>query len=289
MYTPLKTDNSKRSKFNRIKRVLAIVVFGTTTRMGKLFDIALLWAILISILLIILESVPEINRQYGHVLKIIEWGITILFTIEYLIRVWVIKKKSGYIFSFFGIVDFLSIATFFLSLIFPGSKPLLMLRAIRLLRIFRIYQLTHYLSESAVMGKTLIRSLKRITVFLSVLMVLVMILGTIMYVVEHGQNGFESIPKSIYWAIVTITTVGYGDITPASSLGKFISSIIMLLGYAIIAVPTGIISAEFTRQREKELSLDQRVGECPSCGLDVYDVHAKYCRNCGTSLSIPKK
>ncbi len=286
---PLKTDNSKRSKLNRIKRVLAIVVFGTTTRMGKLFDIALLWAILVSILLIILESVPEINQQYGHVLKIIEWGITILFTIEYMIRVWVIKKKSGYIFSFFGIVDFLSIATFFLSLIFPGSKPLLMLRAIRLLRIFRIYQLTHYLSESAVMGKTLIRSLKRITVFLSVLMVLVMILGTIMYVVEHGQNGFESIPKSVYWAIVTITTVGYGDITPASSLGKFISSIIMLLGYAIIAVPTGIISAEFTRQKEKEQSLDQRVGECPSCGLDVYDIHAKYCRNCGTSLSIHKK
>ncbi len=279
----------RRTKIQRLKQWLGIVVFGTTTRMGRVFDIALLWAIVISILIIILESVKSLNDKYGVYFKMIEWVISILFTIEFLIRVWVVKKKSGYIFSFFGMVDLLTILSFYLSLIFPGSRPLIMLRAIRLLRIFRIYQLTHYLSESAVLGKALIRSLKRITVFLSVLLVVVIILGTIMFVVEAGQNGFDSIPQSIYWAIVTITTVGYGDVTPVTTLGKIISSIIMMLGYAIIAVPTGIVTAELTKEREQTaFHSAQRVGECENCGLDIYDPHANFCRNCGKPLPPEK-
>lgn len=281
----IKEEKDNKFSIPKIKRWFAIVVFGTTTKLGRAFDIGLLWAILISILLIIVESVPWMHAHYGRYFKFAEWAIIILFTIEYIIRIWVIKKKAGYIFSFFGIIDFLSIASFYLSLIFPGSRPLVMLRAIRLLRIFRIYQLSHYLSESAIMGKALIKSLQRITVFLSVLVVIVIILGTIMYVVEHGKHGFDSIPHAIYWAIVTITTVGYGDITPATTLGKIISSIIMMLGYAIIAVPTGIVTAELTRERdEQKFHHQKRVGECPSCGLDIYDPHANYCRNCGAKL-----
>ncbi len=281
-----KKQRLERTKAQRFKQWLGIVVFGTSTRLGRFFDICLLWAILISILIIIVESVPSVNEKYGTYLKGAEWVITILFTLEYIIRIWVIKKKSGYIFSFFGIVDFLSIASFYLSLIFPGSRPLILLRAIRLLRIFRIFQLTHYLDESAIMGKALIKSLKRITVFLSVLVVAVTILGTVMYVIEHENNeGFKTIPQSIYWAIVTITTVGYGDVTPVTHLGKIISSVIMMLGYALIAVPTGIVAAEITKQKESDLFHHQkRVGECPNCGLDIYDPNANYCRNCGKPL-----
>jgi voltage-gated potassium channel len=275
----------QRTKLQRLKQWLGVVVFGTSTRMGRIFDIALLWAIVLSILIIILESVKDLNDRYGTYFRIIEWVISILFTIEFLIRLWVVKKKSGYIFSFFGMVDLLTILSFYLSLIFPGSRPLVMLRAVRLLRIFRIYQLTHYLSESAVLGKALIRSLKRITVFLSVLLVVVILLGTIMFVTEGGKNGFDSIPQSIYWAIVTITTVGYGDVTPVTTLGKIISSIIMMLGYAIIAVPTGIVTAELTREKqEQDTHHRQRVGECANCGLDIYDPYANYCRNCGKPL-----
>ncbi|RYY70719.1 MAG: ion transporter [Chitinophagaceae bacterium] len=276
----------ERSFGQRLKQWLGIIVFGTTTKMGRAFDIGLLWAILISILIIIVESVPAVNAKYGFYLKTAEWIITILFTLEYIIRIWVVKKKSGYIFSFFGMIDFLSIASFYLSLVFPGSKPFILLRAIRLLRIFRIFQLTHYLSESAIMGKALIKSLKRITVFLSVLVVAVIILGTIMYVIEHEDNpGFHTIPQSIYWAIVTITTVGYGDVTPVTYFGKVLSSIIMMLGYALIAVPTGIVAAELTKQKDEDVFHHQkRVGECPSCGLDIYDPNANYCRNCGKPL-----
>jgi voltage-gated potassium channel len=281
-------ENDRR-KTEIIKRWIANVVFGSTTRVGRAFDIGLLWAILISILIIILESVPWMNDRFGTYFKVAEWILIILFTLEYFVRVWVIKKKAGYIFSFFGLVDLLSIGSFYLSIFFPGSRPLLMLRAIRLLRIFRIYQLTHYLSESAILGKAMIRSLKRITVFLSVLIVIVVILGTIMYVVEHGENGFETIPKSIYWAIVTITTVGYGDITPVTIMGKMIASIIMMLGYAIIAVPTGIVTVELSKEKEESrFPHGKRVGECPSCGLDIYDPFANYCRNCGKPLPIDK-
>jgi voltage-gated potassium channel len=283
-------NKTQRSTLQRIKQWLGIVVFGTNTRMGKAFDIGLLWTILISILIIIVESVPSVNERYGVYLKTAEWIITVLFTLEYMVRIWVVKKRRGYIFSFFGMVDFLSIASFYLSLIFPGSKPFILLRAIRLLRIFRIFQLTHYLDESAVMGKALIKSLKRITVFLSVLVIAVTILGTIMYVLEHDANkGFKTIPQSIYWAIVTITTVGYGDVTPITYMGKIISSVIMMLGYALIAVPTGIVAAELTKQKEEDIFHHQkRVGECPNCGLDIYDPNANYCRNCGKPLPEEK-
>ncbi len=269
-----------------IRKKIKFVVFGTDTRAGRLFDILLLWAILISILVIMLESIPSLNRKYHTEFKTLEWIFTGLFTLEYLVRIWVVDKKPGYIFSFFGIIDFLSVLPSYIGLFVPGYHLLLVIRAIRLLRIFRIFQLTAYLKDSAIMGKAMLSSLRKIIIFLSIMIVVVMILGTLMYGVEGPENGFTSIPKSIYWAVVTITTVGYGNLTPSTPLGEFIATVIMLLGYAIIAVPTGIVSAEMVRKSiaTEEPEPDERITECPKCGLDIYDKSANFCRNCGASL-----
>lgn len=265
---------------------LKIIIFGTDTKAGRLFDIALLWVILFSILLIMLESVPSLNERYSYIFKPLEWAITIIFTLEYLVRVWVVKKKAGYIFSFFGIIDFISVIPSYLGLFVTGYHTLMILRAVRLLRVFRVFQLSDYLSESAMFGKAMLASLRRIIIFLSVLIVLVMVLGTIMFVVEGPDNGFSSIPQSIYWAIVTITTVGYGDITPSTVVGKFVSSIIMLLGYSIIAVPTGIITAEMLKTKSKNEKESDTASKrfCQKCGIEVFDPQANFCRNCGSML-----
>lgn len=267
------------------KNKIKIIIFGTDTKLGKWFDVGLLWLILISILLIMLESVPSLNARYAHIFKPLEWIITIIFTIEYFIRIWVVRNKAGYIFSFFGIIDLISIVPSYIGLFVSGYHILMILRAIRLLRVFRVFQLTEYLSESADFGKAMISSVRRIIIFLSILIILVMILGTIMFVVEGQKNGFDSIPQSIYWAIVTITTVGYGDITPATVVGKFVSSLIMLLGYSIIAVPTGIITAEMLKKKvEKDRKAVKEKRFCNQCGIEVYDPNANFCRNCGTTL-----
>lgn len=271
-----------------IKNKIKIIIFGTDTKLGRWFDVILLWVILFSILLIMLESIPSLNAKYSHIFIPLEWVITILFTIEYFTRIWVVKNKAGYIFSFFGIIDLLSIVPTYLELFVSGYHILMMLRAVRLLRVFRIFQLSDFLSESAMFGKAMLSSIRRIIIFLSILIVLVMILGTIMFVVEGQENGFDSIPHSIYWAIVTITTVGYGDITPVTVAGKFVSSIIMLLGYSIIAVPTGIITAEMLSSKHdktnnnKKTTREKRI--CHQCEIEIYDPKANFCRNCGTPL-----
>lgn len=271
-----------------IKEKLRIIIFGANTRAGRLFDIFLLWIILISILLIMLESITALNAEYSRVFKISEWIITGAFTLEYLLRIWVAGRKKGYALSFFGIVDLLSILPSYIALFFVAYHSLIIFRAIRLLRVFRIFQLTDYLADSARMGRAMIASLRKIIIFLSILIVVVMIFGTLMFVVEGPANGYTSIPQSIFWAIVTITTVGSGNLAPVTVFGKFIESAIMLLGYAIIAVPTGIMTAEFVRSAkdDKDKKTDDNTSEryCHNCGIEMLHPNANFCRNCGHPL-----
>jgi len=252
-----------------LKNKLYQIVFKSNNRAGKLFDIILIVAIIISVLAVMAESVQAIEIRWGRLLITIEWIITILFTIEYIIRILIVRKKSGYIFSFYGIIDFLSIIPTFIGLAFSGAKSLIVLRLLRLMRVFRILKL----SRHTLAGNTIIKSLKesqaKIGVFFTAVVSIVFVIGTIMYIVEGSASGFTSIPKSIYWTIVTITTVGYGDIAPQTALGQFIASIAMLTGYAIIAVPTGIVTAEFTRQ--KAIETGTGVNYCPNCGQKLND------------------
>src|SRR5688572_29337803 len=220
------------------------VIYESNTKAGKVFDIALLVLIVFSIITVMLNSVKSFNRQYAQLFFWLEWTFTVLFTIEYVLRLLSIKKPWLYVFSFLGIIDLLAIIPSYLSIFFAGAQSLLVLRALRFLRVFRIFKLTHFLSEIQFLKIAIVGSLKKISIFMLVVLSLVIILGSVMYLVEKGQNGFHSIPDSIYWAIVTITTVGYGDISPVTPLGKFIASVIMLIGYGIIAVPTGIITTQ---------------------------------------------
>lgn len=258
------------------------VIFEADTVGGRLFDITLLFCILTSVLIIILESVQAIRDAFGTWLTIIEWFFTIIFTLEYLARLWTVLNKRKYIFSFFGIVDLLSILPTYLTLIFAGTHYLMVIRSIRLLRIFRIMKLPRYIGE----GQNLIRALRgsqhKIIVFLLTVLTSVIITGTIMYLVEGPANGFSSIPRSIYWAIVTMTTVGYGDIAPQTALGQTIASFIMILGYGIIAVPTGIVTAEMVQARSKEKVSGQ---VCPNCVKEGHDYDATHCKFCGSHLN----
>ena len=277
--------DEERLEHSPLRRRLFVIIFGTNTFAGKLFDIILLWLICISILAVMLESVRAIQVPYGHILRLVEWVITISFTIEYLIRLWIVKKPAKYIFSWLGIVDLLSFLPTYLSFFIVGSQGFAILRSLRLLRIFRIMKLMRFVSEAHVLGKALVTSRHKITVFFLFVLILVFILGTIMYLVEGGENGFDSIPQSIYWAIVTLTTVGFGDITPDTVVGQMIASVIMLLGYSIIAIPTGIVGAEIymgaTARRPDDI--DPRL-ICTSCGVEGHRYNADYCRECGTKL-----
>lgn len=257
------------------------VIYESNTPAGKLFDVSLLVLIIASIVVVMLDSVPRLNRRYGDVFYYLEWAFTIVFTIEYILRLICLKKPLGYVFSSLGIIDLLAIVPSYLSFFFAGTQSLLVFRALRLLRIFRIFKLTHFLSEMQFLGAAMRGSLKKIAIFMLIVLTLVIILGSVMYLVEGPENGFGSIPDSLYWAIVTITTVGYGDIAPVTPLGKFIASLIMLLGYGIIAVPTGIVTTEMVmkaRQRE------QHTETCPSCGREGHDADATFCKWCGTHL-----
>ncbi len=256
------------------------VIYEADTPAGKLFDVVLLFVIIASIILVMLESVPSIDAKYHDALDKAEWVITILFTLEYIARIISVKKPMHYITSFYGIIDLLSTIPKYLSLIFAGTHALVALRALRLLRVFRILKLGRYLGASKNLMLALQASRAKISVFLLVVIILCIILGTIMYMIEGEENGFKSIPKSVYWCIVTLTTVGYGDIAPQTPLGQFIASLIMILGYGIIAVPTGIVTSEMT----KEKSIDTNTQACPHCAVEGHKDSAEFCYNCGENL-----
>ena len=266
-----------------IREQLFVVVFGTDTRAGRLFDLILLWIILGSILVVMLESVKEIHDLLDRELELIEWVFTIFFTLEYLLRLYISPDPKKYVTSFFGIVDLLATLPSYLALIFTGGTYLVVIRAIRLLRVFRILKLTRQIGEAQTLLKALQSSRHKIFVFLGAVVTLVVIMGTLMYMIEGGENGFTSIPRSIYWAIVTITTVGYGDIAPHTVLGQAFAAILMLLGYAIIAVPTGIVTAEIAVEEtiQKERKNNDRYKTCSNCDTNDHELKAQFCKYCG--------
>ena len=273
------------------KNRLHEIIYEADTPSGKFFDIVLFILIIFSVLLVMLESVGEIDQQYHRTLLVLEWIITIFFTLEYIARLVSIKKPWKYVFSFYGIIDFLSTIPLYLSYILAGSQVLLAVRAFRLLRIFRILKLVKFIGEASQLKKALKASRTKIVVFIYVVLILCVILGTLMYIVEGNEAGFTSIPRSIYWTIVTLTTVGYGDITPITGFGQFLAAVIMILGYGIIAVPTGIVTAEFGRgNKENEGDGDKKhmvhvnTQACPSCGAEGHRDDAKHCYNCGHPL-----
>ena len=258
------------------------VIFGTRTPAGKRFDVLLLWAIVISVALVMLESVEDIRLRYGRALYIAELVFTTLFTLEYALRLWSIERPMRYARSFFGIVDLLSILPTYIGLIFGGMHSLMVIRSLRLLRICRFVKLVRFVSEAGSLARALQASRRKITVFLLGVLATTVVFGTLMYMVETPEAGFTSIPRSIYWAVVTLTTVGYGDIAPQTVLGQALASFIMILGYGIIAVPTGIVSAEMVRTNN-----DPGM-ECMSCHATGHLEDAKYCRKCGAAMPIPK-
>lgn len=263
-----------------IRKRLDTIIFGTDTPLGKSFDVGLLMVILLSVLIVMLESVPSLQGKYGSLFRNMEWVMTGIFTFEYLLRVWVTEKKAKYIFSFYGIIDLLSVLPTYISMILTGTQYLLIIRALRLLRVFRILKLGRFVGEGEQLGRALRASRHKITVFMGTVMMLVILLGTIMYLIEGVDNGFTSIPLSIYWAIVTLTTVGYGDIAPQTVLGQTIASFVMILGYAIIAVPTGIVTAEITREKNRL----EEIKKCNTCDAIGHQGDAIYCRQCGERL-----
>ena len=264
-----------------LRQRIYTVIFEADTKAGRRFDIALVVAILLSIAVVMLDSVPAIVRQYGSGLNLVEWGFTLLFTAEYIARLCCVRHPWRYATSFFGIIDLLSVLPTFFALLAPEASALLDIRILRLLRIFRIFKLTLYIAEYQRLGRALRASGRKILIFLSVVLMAVLILGTVMYVVEGPENGYTSIPMSMYWATVTMTTVGYGDITPQTALGRLIASFMMLLGWGILAVPTGIVTAEMTSQRMHE---KPEARACPSCLSEGHELGAAYCRDCGEPL-----
>ena len=263
-----------------LRNSLYKIIFEADTKEGKSFDIMLLIIIILSVIAVILESIPRIENLYSKELRITEWIITGIFTFEYLIRIYVVDRPRKYMLSFYGIIDFLSIIPTYLTLIFAGAHGLMVIRAIRLLRVFRIFKLTRYISEGKVILRALKASRAKISVFLFAILMIVLIIGTLMYLIEGGPNGFTSIPKGIYWAIVTLTTVGYGDIAPQTALGQAIASFVMILGYAIIAVPTGIVTSEFAKEAKKITPQ-----ACPGCLKEGHEPDATFCKFCGTQLT----
>jgi voltage-gated potassium channel len=256
------------------------IIFEAETPAGKTFDIILLWAILGSVFAVLMESVASLRLQYGPLLRNLEWGFTILFTAEYVIRCICVKKTRHYTRSFFGVIDLLSIIPTYLSLGMVGAQSLVVIRALRLLRVFRVLKLGRYIGEYEALLKAIKASKDKIAVFLVIIITLTVIMGTVMYLVEGEGNGFTSIPKSIYWAIVTMTTVGYGDIAPNTVLGQFLASIIMILGYAMIVVPTGIFSVELSRAADRQV--DKK--HCPRCQAKGHLSGAIFCCYCGEKL-----
>lgn len=267
---------------NKLQWKLHEIIFEADTPMGKAFDVALLWSIVISITLVILESVPSIESHFSQYLIIGEWIFTILFTIEYMARIYSVDKPFRYIKSFMGIIDLMAILPTYTGFFLEGSQVFLIVRILRLLRIFRIFKLARYLNEANIILKALKASRPKIIVFFMGVFTLVILMGAFMYLIEGEENGFSSIPLSIYWAIVTLTTVGYGDIAPKTILGQFFSSLIMITGYAIIAVPTGIVTSEITKEM---IQMKPTTQACPRCMREGHTEDAIYCKYCGEKLN----
>ena len=265
-----------------LRNRIHIIIEGTDTRLGKLFDIVLLIAILASVAVVMLDSVLYMRLQYGTLFLYAEWFFTILFTIEYMLRLFSAPNRLRYAFSFFGIVDLLSVLPSYLSLIFGGVQYLLVIRILRILRIFRVLKLNTYMQQAGFLASALKTSQQKITVFFLSLVLLVTIFGAVVYVVEGPENGFTSIPISIYWAVVTVTTTGYGDMSPKTPIGQAIASMVMITGYAIIAVPTGIFTAELARNMRPQLNPIA----CPNCGKFGHAVGADFCDRCGHALHV---
>jgi voltage-gated potassium channel len=262
------------------RKKLHTIIYEADTTAGKFFDLSLIVLILISVIAVMLESVASIKIKYGHELAVIEWIITFFFTLEYIARIIAVREPLKYILSFYGIIDLLATLPKYIGLFFPGSGVLLAIRAIRLLRIFRILKLGHFVGASNQLATALKTSRVKIAVFLFGVVVLCIIFGTLMYMIEGPEHGFTSIPTSIYWTIVTLTTVGFGDITPATPLGQLMSTIIMIMGYGIIAVPTGLVTAQL--MQDNKVDLNTQV--CPNCSANKHRDDANYCYNCGTHL-----
>jgi voltage-gated potassium channel len=263
------------------RRALHEVIFQADTRAGRLFDLILIWVILLSVLAVCLESVQSIRAQYGPALVIAEWVFTILFTIEYVLRLYTVRRPGRYARSFFGLIDLAAILPTYLSLLIPGTQALLVVRVLRVLRVFRILKLTEYLRESRTLTDALYASRRKIGVFLIAVLTLLVIIGSLMYLIEGEENGFTDIPTSIYWAVVTLTTVGYGDISPKTTIGRTLAGAVMILGYGIIAVPTGIVTAELTRTGRGAPG----PAVCPGCRTGGHDADAHFCRHCGARLA----
>ena len=286
----MKTKTTQRSWKIRLHEI----IYEADTPAGKWFDLILIGVILFSVVLILLESVDYIDAEYHRTLLILEWIVTIFFSLEYIARIVCIKKPSSYIFSFYGIIDFISTIPLYLSYVFAGSQVLLAFRIFRMLRIFRILKLVQFIGEASQLKKALTASRNKIAVFIYVVVILSVIMGTIMYLIESDEAGFTSIPRSIYWTIVTLTTVGYGDIAPQTNLGQFFATIIMILGYGIIAVPTGIVTVEFSKHakgdpekpdKSQDFGVHINTQSCPNCAKAGHRDDATHCYNCGTVLN----
>ena len=257
------------------------IIFEADTRAGRLFDLTLIWLILLSVATVLLESVRSVRAQYGEILHALEWLFTLLFTVEYLLRLLSVRRPWRYATSFFGVVDLLAIIPTYLSIFIPGSQYLLVIRILRLLRVFRLLKLSEYVAEADTLRLALRASRRKISVFISAVVLLVVIIGALMYVVEGEEHGFTSIPLSIYWAIVTLTTVGYGDLSPRTPFGQILASIVMIIGYGIIAVPTGIVTVELAEAaRQRKLTRQS----CPACSAEGHDPDALHCKYCGAHL-----
>ncbi|MEX0883923.1 MAG: ion transporter [Cyclobacteriaceae bacterium] len=267
------------------KKRLAHIVYEWDDKASKTFDLVLLVLILLSVLVVILDSVQSIHKAYGNALYWLEWFFTIAFTLEYFLRIWLSNKKLGYIFGFYGLVDLLAIVPTYLSLFLLNTQYLIVIRALRFLRILRILKMREYQKEATILMSALRHSKLKIQIFIGSVLTIVLVMGSMMYIIEGPARGFTSIPRSMYWAIVTLTTVGYGDIVPATDFGQFLAAIIMLMGYAIIAVPTGIITSELTFARSRATANAPNNNKtCLGCDLQKHSLDAIFCKNCGSKL-----
>jgi len=263
-----------------LKQQLRDVIFGTDTPAGKRFDIVLMVCIVLSVALIFIDTIGDIHAQYGHYIGVAEWTFTVIFTVEYILRIYCSLNRLHYARSFFGLVDLVSILPSYLDLIFPGANVALALRVLRLFRVFRVLKLLRYLRDGHILLKAMMLSSRKVFMFFFSVSLIIMVLSVVMFVVEGPNNGFTSIPKSMYWTVVTITTVGYGDITPQTPLGQGIASLTMLIGYSIIAIPTGILTAEISHEMVRMRDLRK----CSNCGKKGHDNDAEYCNHCGSEL-----